>query len=144
MTDSTPSLEHLARDVLTASQELVHAEIRVVKARGVQALLELRHGIFLALIALVLTALAVVVLVGLLATVLGSLLHMMWLGWCIMFVILLAAAALTGYRGYRTFRATATSASDTMTSVKEEIEWLKKFAKQSVKGTNNGTDSQNQ
>ncbi len=143
MTDSTQSLEHLARDVLEASQDLVHAEIRVVKARGVQALLELRHGIVLALIALVLAALAVVVLVGLLATIIGSLLHMLWLGWCIMLVILLGAAAFTGYRGYRTFRTTATTASDTMTSVKEEIEWLKKFAKQSVKGTSSGSGSQN-
>ncbi len=142
MTDSTPSLEHLARDVLAASQDLVHAEIRVVKARGVQALLELRHGIILAIVALVLAMLAVVVLMGLLATIIGSLLHMLWLGWCIMLVLLLAAAALTGYRGYRTFRATAESASDTMTSVKEELEWLKKFAKQSVKGTSSGSGSQ--
>ncbi len=134
-TESPPSPRDLLREVVGDTLRFVRAEVRLLKAEGVEAG---KRGafaaglLFAAALGLMLT---VVLLLGAGAEAVGDALGHPWLGWLCVAGLILVITAILGLAGYRKLRRAIAEGRRVGTIVKEDLEWVRELPKQSANGS---------
>jgi Putative Actinobacterial Holin-X, holin superfamily III len=111
---------------------LVRLEIELAKAQAKESALRfLWAGVWVG-VALVCAVLGVIYALGAVPEAIGPPIHDYWTGWVVFGAFLLLLAAAFGYVGYRRVMSTLRSTRDAVSSIKEDIEWVKELPRRGV------------
>ncbi len=122
----------LVHRITEDTTRLVRLEIELAKEQAKESLIRsLKAGIFIG-VALGCALFGIIYAVGAIPAAIGSALGHPWLGWLIFGVLLLIAAAISGYVGYRRVMATVQVTKEAVSSMKEDLEWVKELPKRGV------------
>ena len=122
----------LVHRITEDTTRLVRLEIEVAKEQAKEtAIRALKAGIFIG-VAAALAVLGLIYAVGAVPAEIGSLLGHPWLGWLLSGALLIALAAVSGLIGWRRVKATMQTTKDAVSSMKEDLEWVKELPKRGV------------
>jgi Putative Actinobacterial Holin-X, holin superfamily III len=111
---------------------LVRLEIELAKAQAKESALRfLWAGLWLGG-ALVCAVLGVIYALGAVPEAIGPPIHDYWTGWLVFGGFLLLLAGVLGLAGYRRVMSTVRSTRDAVSSIKEDIEWVKELPRRGV------------
>jgi uncharacterized membrane protein YqjE len=122
----------LVHRITEDTTRLVRLEIELAKEQAKEsAIRSLKAGIFIG-IAVTCALLGIIYALGAVPVAIGSLLNHEWLGWLIFGLLLLLVAGVCGYVGFRRVMATVRSTKEAVSSIKEDLEWVKELPKRGV------------
>jgi Putative Actinobacterial Holin-X, holin superfamily III len=125
-------LSALGRRISEDAVRLVRLEIELAKEQAVESAKRfLWAGIWLGLAATC-AVLGVIYALGAVPEAIGPPIHDYWTGWLVFGFFLLLVAAAFGYAGFRRVMATVRTTREAVSSIKEDIEWVKELPKRSV------------
>lgn len=111
---------------------LVRLEIELAKAQAKESALRfLWAGLWLGA-ALVCLVLGVIYALGAVPEAIGPPIHDYWTGWLVFGGFLLLLAGVFGFAGYRRVMSTLRSTRDAVSSIKEDIEWVRELPRRGV------------
>jgi hypothetical protein len=122
----------LVHRITEDTTRLVRLEIELAKEQAKESLVRsLKAGIFIG-IAVSLALLGMIYALGAVPEAIGNGLDHQWLGWLIFGVFLILIGMICGYVGYRRVKATWRTTKETVSSFKEDFEWVKELPKRGV------------
>jgi uncharacterized membrane protein YqjE len=118
----------LVRRLTSGGVALAKLELQRGRQEITENVLTYRAGVILVAVAFGLVLLAVIVLVILLILLISQLTGIpAWIISLFMFLILLAVAAFIGWRGITKIQSANFTPDETMTALKEDLEWAKRL-----------------
>jgi Putative Actinobacterial Holin-X, holin superfamily III len=129
---SEEDLSALGHRISEDAVRLVRLEIELAKAQAKETAMRfLWAGVWLG-IALSCVILGIVYALGAIPEAIGPPLHDEWVGWMVFGFFLLLVGGVCGFVGYRRVMRTVRSTKDAVSSIKEDIVWVKELPRRGV------------
>ena len=130
------SIPDLGRQFIEDSVRLVRLEIELAKAQARETAIRIAVAAAVLVTAVLIASLGMIYAIGSAAAYVGpKWLGGAWAGWAVLGGFLVLVSAIVGLVGYRRLTRTIRATQATLTSMKEDVEWVKQLTRRDARST---------